>query len=346
MLGGLGLILITGGIFFVWYLLFSLWGLEGERTSYRLISAGVMTTAQIILSEILLGHFGFLTLSRVIFVTTFISTTLFCIMVYKRREAVTSFFMRPSKGLFRTILDRWGLVQGWENWVMLFLIGLLFLWLGTAAILLPPRSFDDVYHLPQVFQFLKDHRIFLLPIEILSQFAYPLNAELLLLWPLLFLHDARVVVLPQGFAALWGVLVLYNLSVNLGVKPRLALFVSLLFPLIPVISGQAASSNIDLIAGVFLLINISFAVKFWRNGQPVHYYLAGITGGLLIGMKYSMVLFVIGLQPLLLYPLWKGMGKKLIFYGAVYLGLIFVFGGYWYLRNYWIFGKPFWPFPL
>ena len=109
-------------------------------------------------------------------------------------------------------------------------------------------------------------------------------------------------------------------------------------------AGQAGSANIDLITSVFYLAALSFAVEFWQKGGKISFYLAGITGGLLIGMKYSMLFFVLGLQPLILYPLLKGIGKGCLRYGFIYLFFIFIAGGYWYGRNFLILGNPIWPF--
>ena len=75
------------------------------------------------------------------------------------------------------------------------------------------------------------------------------------------------------------------------------------------------------------------------------FYTAGLAAGLLIGMKYSMVFLVLGAQPLLLYPLWKGFRMKSLNHGMVYLGLLFVGCAYWYLRNFLVLGS-FWNFSI
>ncbi len=141
----------------------------------------------------------------------------------------------------------------------------------------------------------------------------------------------------------WGCLVLYVLSRRLGSQARTALFVALLFPFTPVVAGQAGSAYIDIIVSVYFLAAITLATIFWQTGRPMMLYLTGITCGLLIGMKYSMIFLVLGMQPLLIYSLWAGYGRKGMGLGVAYLVLVLVGCAFWYVRNVMVFGKFFGP---
>jgi len=345
MMGWMGLSLITFLIFIVWYFFFSSYGLNHERILDRWIASGVLTAGQISLSEIALGHFGFLTLGWVLFLNLGISVGVFGFLFAHQRFKI-SVFLCFLKDMVKSIPNGWRTVKGWENGIILGLFFLLFFLLGLSAYLLPPRAFDDVYHLPPVFQYLKDSKISILPVQIRSQFAYPQNGEFLFLWPLFFVQDARMVNIVQPLFVIFGVFVLYRLSTCWGANPRKSFFVSMLFPFVPVVSGQAASSNIDLIASVFFLVTMLFAVHLWQKVRITYFYLAGISMGFILGMKYSFLLFGLCLQPLIFYSLWKGFREGMFKYSLLYLGLVFLFGGYWYLRNWWVFGNPVWPFPV
>ncbi|HEX9757146.1 MAG TPA: glycosyltransferase family 39 protein [Nitrospiria bacterium] len=338
MLGWVGLVIISFGIFGVWFLLFSFWGFKEEGNVDRLIASAVGATAQIILVEILLGHLGFLTLGGVLLIHFFFSGILLGGLFFRGLIPLRNFAV-PFKQVGKDIPTWWERTKGWENGILMGLTLLLILWLGVAAYLFPPRGMDDVYHLPPVYQYYQDHRISILPLDLRPQFAYPQNAELLFLWFLIFVGDVRVVDMVQLFLIFLGCLAIYSLATRLGSPPRVALFVSLLFSFSPVVVGQAGSAYVDLIISVYFLSALALAVGFWQTGRFASFYMVGLVAGLLVGMKYSMVFLVLGIQPLVLYPLWKGLGFEGTRPALIYILLFIIGGSYWYLRNLMVLGS-------
>ncbi len=90
---------------------------------------------------------------------------------------------------------------------------------------------------------------------------------------------------------------------------------------------------------VFILLSLYQVIKFYESSQTINLLLFGISAGLMIGMKYTLLLNLMMFSVLLLPKL-----RRVPLSALLYLVItILLCGGYWYIRNYIVFGNPVYP---
>ncbi|MDZ4242935.1 MAG: hypothetical protein U1D99_08925 [Candidatus Omnitrophota bacterium] len=341
----MGFLFINGLIFFTHILLAHRLGIPGF--SGRLLYAGVLSMAQIISWEIILGIFGVLYRAPLIGMHLLTCAGIFLLGIpgKKRIPGWLALDARVIRSVGRDALF------SFENACLLGLVAFVSAWLFVSAYFLPPRGTDDLsYHLPVIFETILHHKIQLLPVDLNGHFAFPMNAEMLFLWPVIYFHHIRWVDIVQWVVGFFGVLAIYRLAGIFSVPRRESIFIALLFPLIPLVITQGGVNYIDLIISVFYLISLWLAAELYlqtRDGRsaaqalPYLYGLA-VSTGLLLGMKYMNILLVLVLQVLAI-PAMTRLPRRHVLRCAL---LALLFGGYWYLRNLFLLGNPIYPIDL
>ena len=308
--------------------------LKFEHLSGRLVCVGVLVSAQIIVTELILGIFGFLYAPLLILVNSLLSLGL--IVYSAKQKSLRDLFIEDIK----IIQERKKAIWAWEN-VALMVLGLFVtVWFFFAAYFLPPRGVDDLgYHLPVIYEYILQHKIVLLPIELRFHFAFPFNAELLFLWPAMILHSQQWVDIVQFFMAVLGVGVVYSFARMMDLKSREAFFVALLFFFTPIVLNQIGSNYIDLTYNVFFLTSLYFVLRSCLTKNLTYLYIAAISTGLLLGMKYGAIPLVIILQFFVFPMLARQYRKQLVWYVMIIVAL----GSFWYVRNWIVLGDPLYP---
>jgi hypothetical protein len=328
-------ILLNVGLVVPWCLFFVT--LRPNDIGADLVYAGLAAAAQVVLMELLLGVGAVLYLRPLILCHLACGLGLLGWIVRRDPKAplrVVRLAIARAAARARDIL-------GWETVLLSLLILFVAVWLVAAGALLPPRGIDDlVYHLPPIYQSVQKHRIELLPLQLRDMFAFPLDGELLFLWPLIFFHADSLIDLVQLVVALYGVLVVYAMARSFDVSPRNAAFAACLFLFTPVVLGQAGSNYVDLISGVLYLVILFAATRFHTTGDFLDLAIAGVATGFAAGSKYSMLVFVAAVQPLLWLRWGRGLTPRRY---AAYLFLALPLSAYWPLRNFLRTGHPFYP---
>ena len=331
------LLFITAFIFLAYY--FLLIKLKLDCPHQKIILAGLLSCNQIILTQLLVGVVGLLYLPVVIFLNIGVSTV---ITIYSR------VFQKEIRPVLQE--EYQNIVIGIKNSLslgsifLLVLIGLTLIWISIAIYLLPPRYFDDLtYHLPPIYEYIFNHKISLLSVKFNNRFAFPENAELLFLWPAIFLHSQQFVSCVQFITALWGVVAVYGLARLQGISSKISCFVSLLFLLTPVVLAQMGICFIDVTISVLTLIVLYCVLMFHRNNRLLYFYFTALALGLLWGMKYNEFLFLFMVAPFLYV---KRKIQPRHWFG--FIAVLLIAGGFWYLRNFLIFKTPVYPpfFPV
>ena len=330
------LLILTPFIFLSYYLLFL--KLKIDSLHQKIILAGLGGFGQLILTQLMIGVAGLLYLPVlivfniiVVIVMLFLCSRMFLKNPY---DTLRQDYQRNINGLYNSI--------DLENILLLLLFAFIFIWAAIVIYFFPAREPDSLtYHLPPIYEYIINHKIFLLPVEINKRFAFPENAELLFLWPAIFLHSQQFVNSVQFIVELWGVVILYGLGRSLGIYPKISLFVSLLFLFTPLVLSQMGSCHIDIIIAVFYLAVLYSVVMFYKTNRLLYFYSTALAAGLLWGMRYNEFIFILMAVPLL----W--MGDKVS--RKHWFGLIIIFfiaGGFWYLRNFLVLRVPIYPWPF
>ncbi|HOW35363.1 MAG TPA: hypothetical protein PL155_02985 [Candidatus Omnitrophota bacterium] len=307
--------------------------------SARWIFSCLFWLSQVIFTELVLGISSCLYLPVLILVNFGISLG---VLTYSSRKARLFPAIRKDsldlKAAFQEICSP-------ENKFLLGVIGFVLVWFVLAAYYLPPRGgADDIYyHLPSPYEFIIRHKIELIPVfQFRYQFAFPLNAELLFMWPAIFFHNQKWVDFVQVVVAGTGSLTVYGLARVFGQGRRIAFFVAALFFLSPVVLHQAESNYIDIITNTFFLMGLYFSWQFYHAGKRPFLYAAAVAGGALVGMKYLWVFFWVGLQGFIFPRIRQVRSLDRI----LYLLIVVMLGGFWYFRNWVVLGNPVYPIDI
>lgn len=330
------LFLITTCVLFIsFYLLFS--DLNIKSLSEKILSATLLTSAQIVLIETILGSLKLLSINYIAIVSLAISFSLVLYIVKTNSLATIKTDIYKDLNNLHQFTNH---IKSPYIIFLLILVCFIAIWILLSAILLPPRGIDDLtYHLPAIYEYFINQKIFLLPTEYRGHFAFPMNAELLFLWPVIYFKTVTPIGLVQFSYGMIGILAVYTLGRQLELRPSTSAIAGVLFFLTPVTLTQAGVGYIDLIVSVFFLISLYYCIRFYTDPKQVYLFLAGISIGLIVGMKYTMIPIAILLQIIIAHGLPKKPTKNIF----IYFALIFIFCSYWYLRNIYVFANPVYP---
>jgi 4-amino-4-deoxy-L-arabinose transferase-like glycosyltransferase len=208
--------------------------------------------------------------------------------------------------------------------------------------LAPPTGADYdslTYHLAAPAQYLQHGSIIQLPYD--HHTYFPFNLEMLYLIGLQLSGPVLAklfhwLMLPLCCGALYAIGARY-------LSARSGLFAACLFAALPLVQSEATTAYIDLGLVAFSLLALLCFLR-WKealNGRWL--LLSGVFCGFCLGTKYTGILTLA----------WLGLGALLVMAQARrwqwqpvlgFLGLTVLFGGGWYLRNWWWTGNPVYPF--
>ncbi len=204
----------------------------------KILAISITFSAQIVLTQIILGSFGKLNFLYLGILNILISSLL-----------ISAYFINCQRlsgiGIKDDLLSVYQFLSIFKqpyNVLITFLSVVSFVWLILASYLLPPRGVDDlVYHLPAIYEYLINEEIFILPTSFMVHFAFPMNAELILMWPLNFIKSTTTIGLTQLFYCIVGMSSVYCLARSINISRELSYFCSQIFFLTPLVLLQTGS---------------------------------------------------------------------------------------------------------
>ncbi|MBI5056714.1 MAG: hypothetical protein HZB61_08880 [Nitrospirae bacterium] len=331
----------------------------------RLIGAFILGLAQIIATETLLGVvFRKLFAAPLFWLNISISAI---VLIYAVRGARNRQSFIP--GIFSEIRD--GIisfsVKMKSDLILLVIFVLFFIsacWIIFLGYLFPSYTWDALwYHLPIVGYIMQSGAIQEVSNHsFINQFIniFPKNIELFFLWNIIFLKSDVISDLGQLLFTFIGILAIYSIAVKLKVGEKHAACAGLLFFFAPVIILQSSTNYVDIAVSVLFLAAINFLLNT-NCPSPFSLLLSGLTAGILLGSKGSGPLFVIilsaafSVKEIITYfklrkitslSKTRALAKSSGLYLIYFLVPVLLTGGYWYIKNWILYGNPVYPMEI
>ena len=252
----------------------------------------------------------------------------------------------------------WGPFQVWEptaslKWLkreptlglLIFFITLSYIFALIQVVYLPQNNMDSLStHLSRIVFWRQHGSFFPWSTYMLNQVWYPVNAQLLTYWTLLFLGTDHLVGSVQWLAALISSLGVFGLAQLYGYGNRKSAFAALIFLSFPLIALQSTTTQTDLVTAAFFIPAMYFLILGLKNGQNSMLVLSAISVGLGVGVKksYFLLLPILAMLALLTVFQYRQQALKRLAIWLVSLVIATAFlGAYIYISNWHYFGSPF-----
>jgi hypothetical protein len=358
-------------LFFSWYLLLFR---HKRYISFvdRIAGTFVLSLSQIIATEMMLGVvMQQLYAGPLLVINLIISLLVIIVPSAVSRELHLS--IELIKKVFDEIRNEFHqflrLLKGDKILISIFvLLTASIFWIILQGYLLPSYTWDALwYHLPIVGNIMQSGAIREIPVNsFIEQFIniFPKNIELFFLWNIIFLKSDVIVDLSQLLFTVAGVFTVYSLALKLNINEKYAVYSGLLFFFTPIIILQSTTNYVDVAIAVLFLLAINFLIiagdgtdnDLYLRIRKLSVVIAGLTTGVLFGAKGSGPLFVSILTAAILVQevvrnkrtqsSTRAMITALSYSALYFLVPVLLLGGYWYIKNWVVYGNPVYPMAI
>ena len=287
------------------------------------IRLGVVTFAVVVLTGLLLGAIGKLTI-----VACIMTQALMC---------VASMFA-PARGSSMSAREPPAV-----SVVPIAAVGaLLSFGAGFALTHSPLTLYDSLsYHLFFAARWVQDGAVSIIPTPFsdVAQAYAPGNGELWFAWLMLPFHGDLAARIGQLPFAILAATTIYALARRLSAAPRHAVYPAVFFLFSRPIMEQAIGANVDLICAAMFLTSLYLGIVAIDRDERRDWILWGISLGLYCGTKYLALVYT----PVFLLLAFSGGLRTRVGWA---LPGIAAFALPWYLRNWFVAGSPIYPASL
>jgi hypothetical protein len=235
--------------------------------------------------------------------------------------------------------------DGWALVVWFAAAGAL-AWQAVVAIVLRPYAYDGLtYHLTTAATWVQQGDLGETTLSNCCA-SYPLTADLMFAWPMLFQgSDALVNTVQLGFVVL-GALAVMGIARAAGLANPGAVAAGALFVLTPVVLAQAATPYVDVMVAAWALAGMHSVIRYAVSRDRRSVVTGVLAAGMLFGTKGTGLLWalaIVGVLLVLAVLRNRREAAAVALAAAVAVGAL---GSFWYVRNWVERGNPMHPFQV
>ena len=232
-----------------------------------------------------------------------------------------------------------------QIWILAAVVIAIYLFSAFLILKVPPNNHDSMTcHMVRVGYWLQHGNFWPWPTWNSTCVVYPINAQVQILWTVLFWGSDRLAGFPQWLAALAGIIAVYGLARLIWWKKQQCIFAALMWALLPEILLQSTTTQNHLIAGSLFALALYLLFFGIKTNKYEVLFLSSLALALALG-THQLVFFALpGLlvTALIICIKLKQRGFKLIlFWGSVTILLFLIFGSFMYIVNLPYYGNLF-----
>lgn len=241
--------------------------------------------------------------------------------------------------------DLWLSIKEWPDvWVLAVAVGIFYLFGAFLIIKVPPNNYDSMTcHMTRIGYWLQHGNFMPWPTWDFTQQVYPINAQVAIMWTILFFGRDKLAGFPQWLSALTAMVAIFGIARVLGWNRIQSAFAALVWAFLPEILLQSTTTQNHLVASSLFVIMVYLlwlGMKQKNNGLLI---LSGISFALALGTHQFVFVALPGLG-LALLLFWIKLGRSgfrsiVTWSGSSFIAFLLV-GSYMYIFNTAIYGNP------
>lgn len=215
--------------------------------------------------------------------------------------AIWKYFKKPKLFNFKINFHDFSILPIWQRITLVFftsVTGICFAVLIYLIIIVPPNNTDSMLvHLVRVGYWMQ-HGSFQPWDAILNrQVIYPYNAQIILLWLVLFLKNDLLTPFLQFFSVIITAISIFGISRGLGSSRFIAAVISLIYLTFPQVILQSTTTQNDMAITGFILAGTYFFFEWiWSNYMNDRTLIMGsISFAISLGIKATSYYYFVGL---------------------------------------------------